>query len=136
MSNINLVHVTKIYGTGDNSCKALHDISLCIHDNEFVAICGTNGSGKTILFNIISGIDRCFTGDCSIDDVQIKSLSEEKMTIKRRKEIGIIFQSFNLISFLTVEDNIKLTAQLDGHDPSRRCVASSKSNKEKKSLYS
>lgn len=114
MSTIKIQHITEVYGTKDNACTALHDVSLEIKKGEFVAICGTIGSGKTTLFNIISGIDTHYEGTCFIDDVDIKTLSEEAMAIKRRREIGIIFQFFNLISFLTVEENVKLTAQLDG----------------------
>lgn len=108
-----------MYGTKDNICTALHDVSMEIKQGEFVSICGTSGSGKTTLFNIISGIDTNYEGHCFVDGVDIKTLSEETMAIKRRREIGIIFQFFNLISFLTVEENVKLTAQLDGKEPSK-----------------
>ncbi|MEF2783993.1 MAG: ABC transporter ATP-binding protein [Clostridium sp.] len=113
-NKIHLEGITKIYGIKENRNVALHDVTLKIKENEFVAICGTSGSGKTTLFNIISGIDRNYKGNCFIDDTNISTLNEEQMTIKRRKEIGIIFQFFNLISFLTVEENIKLITQLDG----------------------
>lgn len=116
-NKIHVEHLCKTYGTKENKTIALHDVTLEIKENEFVAICGTSGSGKTTLFNIISGIDRNYEGNCFIDDINISTLSEEQMTIKRRKEIGIIFQFFNLISFLTVEENIKLTSQLDGIEP-------------------
>lgn len=116
-NKIHVEHLCKTYGTKENKTIALHDVTLEIKENEFVAICGTSGSGKTTLFNIISGIDRNYEGNCFIDDTNISTLNEEQMTIKRRKEIGIIFQFFNLISFLTVEENIKLTSQLDGIEP-------------------
>ena len=116
-NKIHVEHLCKTYGTKENKTIALHDVTLEIKENEFVAICGTSGSGKTTLFNIISGIDRNYEGNCFIDDINISTLSEEQMTIKRRKEIAIIFQFFNLISFLTVEENIKLTSQLDGIEP-------------------
>lgn len=122
MSTIQIQHLTKVYGRKENACTALHDVSLEIKEGEFVAICGTSGSGKTTLFNIISGIDRAYEGTCLIDGEDIKALSEEEMAVKRRKQIGIIFQFFNLISFLTVEENIKLTAQLDGKEPSKQEV--------------
>lgn len=116
-SKICVEHLYKTYGTKENKTIALRDISLEIKENEFIAICGTSGSGKTTLFNIISGIDRDYEGNCYIDGTDIRTLNEEQMTIKRRKSIGIIFQFFNLISFLTVEENIKLTSQLDGTEP-------------------
>lgn len=116
-NKIHIEHLYKTYGTKENQTIALRDISLEIKENEFIAICGTSGSGKTTLFNIISGIDRDYEGNCYIDETDIRSLNEEQMTIKRRKSIGIIFQFFNLVSFLTVEENIKLTSQLDGAEP-------------------
>ena len=71
---IRLEHITKIYGNKQNQCVALNDLSLSIQDGEFVAICGTSGSEKTTLFNIISGIDRKYEGDCYIDDVNIQNI--------------------------------------------------------------
>lgn len=111
---IKVEHITKVYGNKQNQCVALNDLSLSIQDGEFVAICGTSGSGKTTLFNIISGIDRKYEGDCYIDNVNIKTLSEDEMTVKRRQKIGVIFQFFNLISSLTVEENVLLSTELDG----------------------
>ncbi|MEG0527581.1 MAG: ABC transporter ATP-binding protein [Longicatena sp.] len=107
-------NLTKVYGKNDNKTIALHDVTFNIDKNEFVAICGSSGSGKTTLFNIISGIDRQYEGDCFIDEVNIKTLKNDELTTKRRKDIGIIYQFFNLISFLTVEENIKLSKELDG----------------------
>lgn len=107
-------NLTKVYGKNDNKTIALHDVTFNIDKNEFVAICGSSGSGKTTLFNIISGIDRQYEGDCFIDEVNIKTLKNDELTTKRRKDIGVIYQFFNLISFLTVEENIKLSKELDG----------------------
>lgn len=111
---IQLKHVKKIYGSGENSCKALKDVSFKVNTGEFIALCGTSGSGKTTLFNIISGIDRSYEGECCIDNTNIANLSNNEMTIFRRKHIGIIFQFFNLISSLTVKENITLVSQLKG----------------------
>ncbi|MGX8833845.1 ABC transporter ATP-binding protein [Amedibacillus sp. YH-ame6] len=107
-------NLTKVYGKNDNKTIALHDVTFNINKNDFVAICGSSGSGKTTLFNIISGIDRQYEGDCFIDEVNIKTLKNDELTTKRRKDIGVIYQFFNLISFLTVEENIKLSKELDG----------------------
>lgn len=111
---IQLKHVKKIYGSGENSCKALKDVSFKVNTGEFIALCGTSGSGKTTLFNIISGIDRSYEGECYIDNTNIANLSNNEMTIFRRRHIGIIFQFFNLVSSLTVKENITLVSQLKG----------------------
>ena len=111
---IQLKHVKKIYGSGENSCNALKDISFEVNTGEFIALCGTSGSGKTTLFNIISGIDRNYEGKCYIDNTNLSELTNNEMTIFRRMHIGIIFQFFNLVSSLTVKENITLVSQLKG----------------------
>ncbi len=105
-------HVKKIYRNGSNTCIALKDINLSIQEGEFVAICGTSGSGKTTLFNILSGIDTDYDGQCFIDHTDLSRLYDSQLCALRRDKIGVIYQFFNLLSFLTVEENILLSAQL------------------------
>lgn len=119
---IQLKHIKKTYGDKGNSCVALQDVSFKIAEGEFVAICGTSGSGKTTLFNIISGVDRKFEGDCYINNTNINTLSDDELTIMRRNQVGIIFQFFNLISYLTVEENIELCVCLDHKKPTKEDI--------------
>lgn len=105
-------HIKKVYRNGSNTCIALQDINLSIQEGEFVAICGTSGSGKTTLFNILSGIDTEYDGQCFIDHTDISKLYDSQLCALRRDQIGVIYQFFNLLSFLTVEENMILSAQL------------------------
>ncbi len=105
-------HLKKVYRNGSNTCIALKDVQLSIQEGEFVAICGTSGSGKTTLFNILSGVDTEYDGHCIIDHTDLSKLNDTQLCTLRREKIGVIYQFFNLLSFLTVEENILLSAQL------------------------
>lgn len=107
-----LENVSKTYGRAENACHALSNVSLCIGDGEFVSIIGKSGSGKTTLFNIIGGIDSDHSGKCLIDGMDLSKLSENQRCKLRRSKIGIIYQFFNLVSYLTVKENMLLSAKL------------------------
>ena len=104
----------KYYGKGDTLVKALDGVNLTVADGEFVAIVGTSGSGKSTLLHMLGGLDRPTSGAVTVDGKDIFSLKDEALTIFRRRKIGFVFQSFNLVPVLTVRGNIVLPIQLDG----------------------
>ena len=104
----------KYYGKGDTLVKALDGVNLTVADGEFVAIVGTSGSGKSTLLHMLGGLDRPTSGAVTVDGKDIFSLKDEALTIFRRRKIGFVFQSFNLVPVLTVRENIILPIQLDG----------------------
>lgn len=105
----------KTYGKGDNAVHALRGIDITINKGEFVAIVGTSGSGKSTLLHMLGGLDRPTSGTVTIDGKDIFSLKDEELTIFRRRKIGFIFQSFNLVPVMTVYENIVLPIELDGN---------------------
>ena len=104
----------KYYGKGDTLVKALDGVNLTVADGEFVAIVGTSGSGKSTLLHMLGGLDRPTSGAVTVDGKDIFSLKDEALTIFRRRKIGFVFQSFNLVPVLTVRENIVLPIQLAG----------------------
>ena len=104
----------KYYGHGDTLVKALDGVDLSVEDGEFVAIVGTSGSGKSTLLHMLGGLDRPTSGSVTVDGKDIFSLKDEALTIFRRRKIGFVFQSYNLVPVLTVYENIVLPIQLDG----------------------
>ena len=104
----------KYYGKGDTLVKALDGVNLTVADGEFVAIVGTSGSGKSTLLHMLGGLYRPTSGAVTVDGKDIFSLKDEALTIFRRRKIGFVFQSFNLVPVLTVRENIVLPIQLDG----------------------
>ena len=104
----------KYYGKGDTLVKALDGVDLAVEDGEFVAIVGTSGAGKSTLLHMLGGLDRPTGGAVTVDGKDIFSLKDEALTIFRRRKIGFVFQSFNLVPVLTVRENIVLPIQLDG----------------------
>tara|TARA_B110000263_G_scaffold249559_1_gene267526 strand:+ start:2648 stop:3328 length:681 start_codon:yes stop_codon:yes gene_type:complete len=113
---IKLNHVSKRYEEGTDSREILIDISAEIGITEVVSFIGKSGIGKSTLLNLISGIDVCDAGDISIDGILINKLSDTKRTLFRRKNIGFVFQFFNLVSTLTIEENIALPLRLNKFD--------------------
>ena len=107
-------NLKKYYGKGDTLVKALDGVDLNVKDGEFVAIVGTSGSGKSTLLHMLGGLDRPTSGTVIVDGKDIFSLKDEALTIFRRRRIGFVFQSFNLVPVLTVRENIVLPIQLDG----------------------
>ena len=104
----------KHYGAGDTLVKALDGVDLSVEPGEFVAIVGTSGSGKSTLLHMLGGLDRPTSGSVTVDGKDIFSLRDEELTIFRRRRIGFVFQSYNLVPVLSVYENIVLPIQLDG----------------------
>jgi putative ABC transport system ATP-binding protein len=113
MEILRVENLNKTYGKGENKVEALKDINLSINKGEFVAIVGASGSGKSTLLHLLGGLDRPTNGKVIIDGESIYNYKEEKLAIFRRRKIGFIFQFFNLIPVLDVEENIALPALLD-----------------------
>ena len=113
MYRVYLNNVCKIYGKGNNQVKALDNVSVRIEDNKFTAIIGISGSGKSTLINMISGLVYPDKGTVTVGDIEISSLSENEKIIFRRKNIGVIFQNYNLLPELNVYENIILPIALD-----------------------
>ena len=107
-------NLSKVYGKGDTQIKALDDINFSVEKGEFVAIVGPSGSGKSTLLHILGGVDTPSTGQVLVDGTDICTLDQTKLAIFRRRQIGLIYQFYNLIPILNVEENITLPLLLDG----------------------
>ncbi|HAB67175.1 MAG TPA: peptide ABC transporter ATP-binding protein [Firmicutes bacterium] len=106
--------LTKIYGKGENEVVALDNVSFSVKKGEFVAIVGASGSGKSTLLHLIGGVDRPTSGKVYIDGNDIYGMNDDKLAIFRRRQVGLIYQFYNLIPILNVEENITLPMELDG----------------------
>lgn len=104
----------KQYGTGETAVHALAGVNLSVENGEFVAVVGTSGSGKSTLLHMLGGLDQATSGKVYVDGKDIFALKDEELTIFRRRKIGFVFQSFNLVPVLSVYENIVLPLQLDG----------------------
>lgn len=113
MKIVEVKNLSKIYGKGDTAVKALDDISFSVNKGEFVCIIGPSGSGKSTLLHLLGGVDRPTSGKVLIDETDIYDLNETELAIFRRRQIGLIYQFYNLIPILTVEENITLPMLLD-----------------------
>ena len=107
-------NLKKQYGTGETAVHALAGVDLTVENGEFVAIVGTSGSGKSTLLHMLGGLDRATSGKVYVDGKDLFALKDEELTIFRRRKIGFVFQSFNLVPVLSVYENIVLPLQLDG----------------------
>ena len=114
MEILRVEHLSKIYGSGETAVKALDDISFSVNRGEFVAIIGASGSGKSTLLHLLGGVDRPSSGKVYVDGTDIYGLDENKLAIFRRRQLGLIYQFYNLIPVLTVEENMTLPLLLDG----------------------
>ena len=114
MSILETNDLRKIYGSGDTEVKALDGVNLRVENGEFVAIVGTSGSGKSTLLHMLGGLDRPTSGTVTVDGRDIFALKDETLTIFRRRKIGFVFQSYNLVPVLSVWENIVLPVELDG----------------------
>ena len=117
MTVLEVNELTKVYGQGENAITALNHISFQVQKGEFVAIIGPSGSGKSTLMNLIGGIDRPTSGSVKIDGKEIYGLGESELAIFRRRNIGMIYQFYNLLPNLTAEENIILPCLLDHRKP-------------------
>lgn len=114
MEIVKVENLSKVYGKGSTEVKALDNVSLSIEKGEFVAIVGASGSGKSTLLHLMGGVDRPTSGRVIINDTDIFQLNNDKLAIFRRRQIGIIYQFYNLLPTLNVEENITLPMELDG----------------------
>ena len=114
MSVLQASALTKTYGVGETAVHALDGVDLSVEKGEFVAVVGTSGSGKSTLLHMLGGLDRPTSGKVMVDGKDIFSLKDEALTIFRRRKIGFVFQSYNLVPVLNVYENIVLPIELDG----------------------
>ncbi|HIZ76790.1 MAG TPA: ABC transporter ATP-binding protein [Firmicutes bacterium] len=114
--------LTKYYGKEPNIVKALDGVDISVYDGEFVAVVGTSGSGKSTLLHMLGGLDRPTGGIVTVDGKNIFNLKEEALTIFRRRKIGFVFQSYNLVPVLNVYENIVLPIELDGAKIDRKYI--------------
>ena len=117
MEIVKVSNLCKTYGRGESEVKAIDNVSFSVEKGEFLAIIGASGSGKSTLLHLIGGVDRPTSGSVYIDGTDIYSLSSDDLAIFRRRKIGIIYQFYNLIPILNVEENITLPCELDGKEP-------------------
>lgn len=115
MEILRVENLVKTYGEGETKINAVDDVSFSVEKGEFVAIVGASGSGKSTLLHIIGGVDRPTSGKIFIDGNEINSMNDDKLAIFRRRQIGIVYQFYNLIPILTVDENITLPCDLDGN---------------------
>lgn len=116
MEILRVEHLSKSYGSGNTVVKALKDISFSIEKGEFVAIVGPSGSGKSTLLHMLGGVDRPSSGKVFVENTDIYRLNETQLAIFRRRQIGLVYQFYNLIPVLSVEENITLPLLLDGQE--------------------
>ena len=114
MTILNASHLKKYYGKDESLVKALDDVNVSVEKGQFAAVIGTSGSGKSTLLNMLGGLDVPTSGRVQIENNNIEAMSEEQLTVFRRKRIGFIFQNYNLIPYLTAYENIVLPVRLDG----------------------
>ena len=112
-------HLVKTYGKGETEIRALDDVTFDVEAGEFITVVGSSGSGKSTLIHILGGVDTPTSGTVYMNDQDVFAQSKEKLAIFRRRQVGIIYQFYNLLSRLTVEENILLPALLDGKDIDR-----------------
>jgi putative ABC transport system ATP-binding protein len=122
MEILKVENLVKTYGKGSNKINAVDDISFSIDKGEFVAIVGASGSGKSTLLHLLGGVDRPTSGKVIIDGEDIYKLSDDNLAIFRRRQVGIIYQFYNLIPILNVYENITLPCELDGTTPDEKDV--------------
>ena len=113
MEILRVENLSKVYGKGKNKVVAVDDVSFSVEKGEFVAIVGRSGGGKSTLLHLIGGVDEASNGNIFIDNTKISNLSKDKMAVFRRRNIGIIYQFYNLIPILSVKENITLPLLLD-----------------------
>lgn len=122
MDIVKVEHLSKTYGKGDTQVHALDDVSFTVPQGQFLAIVGPSGSGKSTLLHILGGVDTPTSGSVNIGGTDIGKLDETALAIFRRRQIGLIYQFYNLIPILTVEENLTLPLLLDGRKPDRKHI--------------
>jgi putative ABC transport system ATP-binding protein len=116
MNMIQVEHLSKVYGKGENEVVALNDVSFSVKKGEFVAIIGPSGSGKSTLLHILGGVDRPTKGKVYFDGVDVYQQKEDQLAIFRRRQVGLIYQFYNLIPILNVVENMTLPVLMDGRE--------------------
>ena len=119
MEILKVENLTKTYGSGENLVHAVDDVSFSVEEGAFVAIVGASGSGKSTLLHLIGGVDRPTSGKIFVDGNDISKMNDDKLAVFRRRQVGIVYQFYNLIPILTVEENITLPCDLDGRGVDR-----------------
>ena len=119
MEILKVENLTKTYGSGENLVHAVDDVSFSVEKGEFVAIVGASGSGKSTLLHFIVGVERHTSGKIFVDGNDISKMNDDKLAVFRRRQVGIVYQFYNLIPILTVEENITLPCDLDGRGVDR-----------------
>lgn len=114
--------LSKIYGSGENQVVAVDGVNLSVEQGEFVAIVGSSGSGKSTLLHMLGGVDRPTSGRVLIENEDIYKMNDEKLAVFRRRQVGLIYQFYNLIPVLNVEENMTLPCELDGKAPDKEFV--------------
>ena len=121
MELLRIEHLTKVYGSGENEVRALDDISFSVPKGQFLAIIGPSGSGKSTLLHILAGVDRPTSGTVWVDGQDVYAQNEEQLAVFRRRQVGLVYQFYNLIPVLNVTENMTLPLRMDGRkvDPQR-----------------
>ena len=121
MAFLQVEQLTRVYGSGDAAVRALDGVSLTVERGEFVAVMGASGSGKSTLLHLLGGVDKPTSGRITLDGVSLYDQKEEELTVFRRRQIGLVYQFYNLVPLLTVEENLTLPLLLDDRtaDPAR-----------------
>ncbi len=114
MEILSVNHLTKIYGDGETATRALDDVSFSVEEGEFIAIVGSSGSGKSTLLHLIGGVDRPTSGTVLLNGNDVYARSDEQLAVFRRREVGLIYQFYNLVPVLNVVENMTLPVALDG----------------------
>jgi len=122
MSILKSDNLCKTYGSGENEVKALDHVSISIEEGSFISIIGTSGSGKSTLLNMLGGLDRPDSGTVTVAGKEIFAMSDEQLTVYRRRNIGFVFQNYNLVPILNVYENIVLPIELDGSEVDKKYV--------------
>jgi putative ABC transport system ATP-binding protein len=117
MASVSVRDLTKVYSVPGGDLRALDHVTLDIAHGEFAAVVGTSGSGKTTLLNLMGGLDRPTSGQVTIRDHDLARMSDDELTVYRRRHVGFVFQQYNLIPLLSVEENITFPLELDGRRP-------------------
>ena len=114
MNILSIEHLTRVYGTGDTAVTALNDVSFTVEAGEFIAIIGSSGSGKSTLMHLMGGVDRPTSGTVRLQGQDIFARNDEQLAVFRRREVGLIYQFYNLIPVLDVVENMTLPVLMDG----------------------
>ena len=124
MNILTVEHLTRVYGTGDTAVTALNDASFSVEAGEFIAIIGSSGSGKSTLMHLMGGVDRPTSGTVKLQGQDIFARSDEQLAVFRRREVGLIYQFYNLIPVLDVVENMTLPVLMDGRSVNEQRLSS------------